>query len=130
MNTGVQSFTDPSSIGPMYPFAGAEILLFILGLIFWLGWHVLHVRGESKEFKQASELYRRVGLEQAMHHGGAGHMATEEEIRTNEVNKAIHELHQRGELEDVLRRSNNNREGSDGGEGDQNPPSSGSSSSS
>jgi hypothetical protein len=100
MNTGVQSFTDPSSLGPLYPFVGTEVLLVILGLVFWIGWHVIQTRGESKEYKEASRLYREVGLERAMHDGGSGHIASEEERKIAEVNRSMHEQHERGKREE------------------------------
>lgn len=102
MNTGVQSFTNPSEIGALYPFVGGEVLLVILAIILWLAWHVLDLRGEGREFREAVELYQEVGLENAMHHGGSGHIATEEEKKKKEeVNRAIHALHERGELRDI-----------------------------
>lgn len=39
-------------IGPIYPFVGSEVFLFILGLIFWIGWHVLQFRVENREFEE------------------------------------------------------------------------------
>lgn len=121
-NTGVQSFTDPSSLGPLYPFAGGEVILVIIGVLLWIVWHVLDIRGESKEFKQAAELYRRVGLERAMHNGGTGDLPSEEQVKIDEVNKAIHELHEGGEYSEVLQRINRERSG---GEVDQDSSSSG-----
>lgn len=43
---------DLSQIGPVYPMVGTEFLLVILGLIFWLGFHVLQARIEKKEFER------------------------------------------------------------------------------
>ncbi len=37
-----------ADIGPIYPFVGSEFLLFILGLVFWIGWHVWQFRHENQ----------------------------------------------------------------------------------
>ncbi|MFQ5544363.1 MAG: hypothetical protein ACE5FE_00155 [Acidiferrobacterales bacterium] len=29
-----------SEIGPIYPFVGSEVLLLIIGLATWIGWHI------------------------------------------------------------------------------------------
>jgi hypothetical protein len=41
-----------TDIGPMYPFVGSEMLWFILGLVFWIGWHVIQTRGESRVYEE------------------------------------------------------------------------------
>ena len=45
---------DLKDIGAIYPFQGSEVVLVILGLVFWIGWHVLQMRHENEEI--ASEL--------------------------------------------------------------------------
>ncbi|MEZ5446438.1 MAG: hypothetical protein R3F45_11770 [Gammaproteobacteria bacterium] len=40
-----------TDIGPMYPFVGWEMLLTLVLLVFWVGWHILQLRTESREFK-------------------------------------------------------------------------------
>jgi hypothetical protein len=54
MMTGrVESWGGPIlDIGPIYPFVGSEVLLFILGLVFWIGWHVLQLRIEERGFEE------------------------------------------------------------------------------
>ena len=47
---GTESWAvDLKNIGAIYPFQGSEVLMVILGLIFWIGWHVLQTRQESAE---------------------------------------------------------------------------------
>jgi hypothetical protein len=41
---------DLKDIGAIYPFQGWEVLLVILGFIFWIGWHIIQTRQESAEF--------------------------------------------------------------------------------
>lgn len=104
VETGVNSFATPSDIGPLYPFVGTEVILVVIGILLWIGWHILHVRSENKEFEEASELYRQVGLERAMHSGGGGKLASEEEIRVAEVQEALHEEHRNTTLSPKERR--------------------------
>ena len=40
---------DLKDVGAIYPFQGWEVLMVILGLIFWIGWHILQTRQESAE---------------------------------------------------------------------------------
>ncbi|MDR9394283.1 hypothetical protein [Roseovarius sp. SYSU LYC5161] len=42
---------DLSQIGPIYPMVGTEFILFIIGLVFWLAFHILQARIENKEFE-------------------------------------------------------------------------------
>ena len=87
-STGVESFSNPAEIGPLFPFAGATWLFVLVALVLWLGWHVLQIRGESRENREAAELYESIGLDRAMHHGGSGLIATDaewaEELRRRE----------------------------------------------
>jgi hypothetical protein len=47
--TGVTSWAvDLKDIGAIYPFQGLEWLFVILGLAFWIGWHILQTRQESE----------------------------------------------------------------------------------
>jgi hypothetical protein len=65
MNTGLESFANPMSIGPMYPFVGSEWLLVLILLVAWVGWQIYFTIAEDKEFKEAAKLYREKGLLQA-----------------------------------------------------------------
>ncbi len=40
---------DLKDIGAIYPFQGAEVLMVIVGLAFWIGWHVKQLRQENEE---------------------------------------------------------------------------------
>jgi hypothetical protein len=50
---------DLKDVGAIYPFQGSETLLVILGLAFWIGWHVWQIRHESTEIEH--ERHRGVG---------------------------------------------------------------------
>ena len=40
---------DLKDVTAVYPFQGSEVLMFILGLAFWIIWHVLQMRAEANE---------------------------------------------------------------------------------
>jgi hypothetical protein len=42
---------DLKDVGAIYPFQGHEVLMVILCLIFWIGWHVLQMRNEAREIR-------------------------------------------------------------------------------
>ena len=42
-------------VGAVYPGAGSsETLLVMIGIVLWIGWHVLTARSESEELKRLS----------------------------------------------------------------------------
>ena len=43
---------DLADVGAVYPFQGAEGLMVILGLVFWIGWHVIQLRQEGREVRR------------------------------------------------------------------------------
>ena len=49
---------DLSQIGPIYPMVGTEFVLFLIGLAFWLWFHVTQARIEKKEFEADEEAAR------------------------------------------------------------------------
>ena len=57
MTTG--SFADwagtIAEIGPVYPFVGSEAILVIVGVVFWVAWHVVQMRQEAADLKEQDE---------------------------------------------------------------------------
>jgi hypothetical protein len=50
---GYQSWAvDLAEVGAIYPFQGYEVLMIVVGVIFWLGWHWLQFRNENEELKK------------------------------------------------------------------------------
>ena len=45
------SGADLSQLGPVYPGVGWEVTLFVVGVAFWLLFHILQARIEKKEFE-------------------------------------------------------------------------------
>ncbi len=44
---------DLKDVSAVYPFQGSEFLLFLVGMAFWIGWHILQARIEAKEMADA-----------------------------------------------------------------------------
>ena len=50
---GMESWAvDLKDVGAIYPLQGSETLLVILLLVFWIGFHVLQTRAETREFER------------------------------------------------------------------------------
>lgn len=51
--TAVQTWSgaDLLQVGPIYPFVGGEVVLWVLGLAFWIGFHWTQFRIEAKELR-------------------------------------------------------------------------------
>lgn len=79
VSTGVDSFAKPDEIGPLYPFVGAEWLFVVVSVALLLLWHVAQGKGETKENRDAVQMYDEIGLDRAMFHGGSALIATDEE---------------------------------------------------
>jgi hypothetical protein len=49
---GMESWAvDLGAVGAIYPFQGSEVLMVIIGLAFWIGWHVVQTRQENAEIE-------------------------------------------------------------------------------
>jgi len=42
---------DLKDVGAVYPFQGGEVLLVVIGLAFWIGFHILQLRNEARELR-------------------------------------------------------------------------------
>ena len=48
---------DLAEVGAIYPFQGTETLLWIVGLVLWLFWHVYQARAENAELDKRNEAF-------------------------------------------------------------------------
>ena len=68
------SGVDYTQVGPIYPMVGSEFMLFIIGLIFWIGFHFAQAKIESREMKadadaaKSPERLKRVFTKEAQHY--------------------------------------------------------------
>ena len=59
-----------ADIGPIYPMVGTEGLLFIIGLVTWIVWHIIQTKMENKtyedeikRFGDSESLKKMIGME-------------------------------------------------------------------
>ncbi|MGH6754484.1 hypothetical protein [Hypericibacter sp.] len=61
MTTG--NFSDWSGnmfdLGPLYPFVGWEVPMAIVGIIFWIGWHVWQIKMENRQLEQEAAMLKQ-----------------------------------------------------------------------
>lgn len=88
MSTGLTHYTDPWTLGAMYPGPGTEWIMVLVGFVLWVIWHLWQMTSESREYEEALRLYKEVGMERAMLHA-TGRIATEEELKAEEVQHAL-----------------------------------------
>lgn len=41
-----------TDIGPIYPFVGSEGFWLVLGVIFWIWWHIVQTRRENRQYEE------------------------------------------------------------------------------
>lgn len=61
MNTGLIQNWDGAitDIGPLYPFVGWEVPMVILCAIFWIGWHIVQIRMETRQLEEEARNLRQ-----------------------------------------------------------------------
>ena len=47
---------DLADVGAIYPFQGWEVAMTVIGVAFWLGWHIIQVRRESAHLEKAKTM--------------------------------------------------------------------------
>ncbi len=47
--------TDITTLGPIYPMVGSEVILLIIGLVFWLGFHFAQHGIETQEIRDGED---------------------------------------------------------------------------
>jgi len=43
---------DLKDVGAIYPFQGTEVLLVVIGVLFWIGWHIYQMPQENAEIAE------------------------------------------------------------------------------
>ena len=59
MSTGIESWSADSlpNISAMYPFVGSEVIMTIIVLVVWIGWHFWQIKFENNSYdEQTSKL--------------------------------------------------------------------------
>ncbi len=57
MPTGIESWSNPADIGPIYPFVGTEVALTVIGFVIWIAFHVITAREENQQWRELDERY-------------------------------------------------------------------------
>lgn len=92
VSTGLDSFTMPTEIGPLYPFSGqaGRVLIVIVAAVLWLLWHIIQARGEIGDNRRAVETYERIGLDRVMFYAGSADVPSDEEWELRERRRIMH----------------------------------------
>lgn len=54
---GMESWAvDLAEVGAVYPFQGWEVVMTILGVIFWIGWHRIQFVRENEHLEKAKNI--------------------------------------------------------------------------
>jgi hypothetical protein len=62
MATGqVDNWVNIDTFGAIYPFVGTEMLLAIVGIAFWIIWHIIQLKKENAEFRHDLENIKKQG---------------------------------------------------------------------
>lgn len=87
MSTGIETWNQNLlEIGPMYPFAGAEWLLALIGIGSWIAWHVIQIRSENKLLEEEAKSFAdKEKLKRAVDMGKAGTLLDQQTM--NNVSK-------------------------------------------
>ncbi len=65
---------DITTLGPIYPMVGSEVILLIIGIVFWLGFHFAQTGIENKEMQadeeaaKSPEILNRVFAKETEHY--------------------------------------------------------------
>ena len=47
---------DLAEVGPVYPFQGMEVPMVVIGVVFWLGWHLIQYQREKTHLAKAKKM--------------------------------------------------------------------------
>ncbi len=92
VSTGLDSFSNPEEIGPMWPFEGLEWLFVVVAVVLWLGWHILQARAETRQQNEAVAAYEQIGMDRVMVHGSSALSTTDEEWAAAQAQAQAHSM--------------------------------------
>lgn len=86
MSTGLETWNmNLLEIGPLYPFAGIEMLLALVGIVSWIIWHVMQIKAENRVYEEDEKAYSdKEALAKAMRDSNAETLM--ERLRAHRVN--------------------------------------------
>ncbi len=57
---------DLAEVGAIYPFQGSEVLMTILCVLFWIGWHRIQFKRESEHLEKARKIGDKAKVARAL----------------------------------------------------------------
>ncbi len=68
MSTGIETWTaNLTEVGPLYPFAGTEMVLAFIGITVWVIWHIIQMKTEGRLCEEEDKLFSdKAELEKAI----------------------------------------------------------------
>ncbi len=87
MSTGIETWNmNLLDIGPLYPFAGSEGFLALIGIVSWVVWHVIQISKENKMLaEEANRFKSKTKLKAAMKVSSAETITEELAAHHNQV---------------------------------------------
>ena len=72
--TNVESWAvDLAEVGAIYPMVGTEVILWIIGMVLWIVWHVWQAKHENSTYNAELQKYGNPeALQKAMNGGSSG----------------------------------------------------------
>lgn len=55
-----------ADIGPIYPFVGSEWLLVLIGVVYWIVWHVRQIGSENQALADQEQRLKSGGLRETL----------------------------------------------------------------
>lgn len=52
---------DLANVGPLYPMVGSEVVLWIIGMAFWVIWHIWQGRFEIRTYGEDMQILQKEG---------------------------------------------------------------------
>ena len=52
MSTGIESWTPVKEVTALSPFGGGEVILTIVAVALWIGWHIWQIKSESSHYDE------------------------------------------------------------------------------
>ena len=89
MSTGVETWNmNLLDIGPMYPFAGTEMLWALIGIGSWILWHLIQSRIEGRVLEEERKAFTdKATLEQAIQLSSAETLKEQARSHAQEFNR-------------------------------------------
>lgn len=59
MSTGIETWQGVAQLGAVYPMVGTEGFLVLIGVVYWIAWHIVNTRREQEKLRANGRKYRK-----------------------------------------------------------------------